>query len=69
MPNFKVVIREVWCQSIMIEADTPEEAKEKVEEEMELPEEEQTGQLIEDELEYSHTTDTEYWDVFPVVEQ
>lgn len=51
MPKFYVCIREVHVSHRIVEADTPEQAKELA------------GDAPEDYLEYSHTLDKEHWTV------
>ena len=58
MPKYIVEVREVWSQGVEIEADSPEEALEKVKEE--------EGDTMEALFEYSHTLDKEFWVVTPV---
>jgi len=53
--KFIVSIREVHIQAVEIEADTKEEAVEKVKE--------GEGEYLEDGLDYSHTLDSEFWTV------
>lgn len=57
MPKFIVKVREVWVQDVEIEADSEEEAKDKVE----------SGEgepvLGHNHFEFSHSLETDHWSV------
>jgi hypothetical protein len=55
MKRFYVVTREVWTQTVEVEAETQEEAIEKVARDQ--------GNLLDDGLEYSHRMDSSTWTV------
>ena len=58
MPKYIVEVREVWSQGVEIEADSPEEALERVQE--------GEGDNMEALFADSHTLDKEFWVVTPV---
>lgn len=55
MPKYRVIVREVHVQGVLVDADTPEQAKEIVRE--------GGGELDEAHFEYSHTMDRDTWTV------
>lgn len=55
MPKYLVDVREVWTQTVEIEAPGPEEAIAAVQE--------GGGDYLDDSLEYSHTLDSDGWTV------
>ena len=55
MKDFIVNVRETWVQPVKVQAQTKKEALEKVVE--------GEGEYLEESLEYSHTNDTDTWDV------
>ena len=56
MPKFTVEVKEVWSRSFEVEADTPDEAREKANEIVESTVEGEN-------FEYSHTLDPDDWTV------
>jgi len=55
MPKYKVITKEVWIQPIIVEANNKKEALEIVAD--------GSGEMLENEFEYSHTQDTDTWEV------
>ena len=54
-PKYKVITKEVWIQPIIVEANNKEEALEIVAD--------GGGEMLSNEFEYSHTQDTDTWEV------
>ena len=55
MPEYRVKVREVHVQDVIVTADSPEEATAKVQE--------GEGLYVDNSLEYSHTLDPDTWTV------
>ncbi|MGV9141486.1 MAG: hypothetical protein ACOC1X_00960 [Promethearchaeota archaeon] len=63
--KYLVGVKEVWEQMYEVEAESVDEARDKVEKDITIAEQEGVV-LLEDGFELSHTLEKEYWNVYDV---